>query len=329
MKKLTILVFLLAIPLTVFPQSKVGTAGLQFLQVGVGARAFGMSEAFVAIADDVTALYYNPAGIALLEGSEAIAARTAYPADINIDYLGYARSLSPFDAVGASLTILSLGEDLLETDNRYPTGTGRSFSFGDYAFGLTYARKLTPQFSAGVTLKVLYEYLADEEVFGFAGDVGTIYDTEFKSLKVAMSITNFGPDLTYTRDSFPLPLNFKVGISALPIDTEDHRLLVDVEGSHPNDNFERGIIGMEYGFNDLFFLRGGVKWGVRWDTFEEEEGILQPKTKFGIGTDTEKWSAGTGFKIPVNVLDIKLDYAATDFGTLGILHRLSLGIAWK
>jgi hypothetical protein len=179
-------------------------------------------------------------------------------------------------------------------------------------------------------LRGLFEYLADEEVLGIAGDVGTIYDTGFKSLKVAMAVTNFGPDLTYTREPFPLPVNFKVGVSATPIDTDVHRLLLDLEGSHPNDNFERGIIGAEYGYNDLFFVRGGVKWGVKWDKFEEdEEGTLRPKTKFGFGTDMEKWSAGTGFKLPVSIFNIKLDYSATDTRTFDLLHRLSLGVGWK
>jgi long-subunit fatty acid transport protein len=152
-----ILVSLMLIPLSAFSQSKVGTSGLQFLQVGVGARAFGMAEAFIAIVDDATALYYNPAGIALLEGSEAIVARTAYPADINIDFVGFTRPLSPFDAVGASFTILSLDEDIDETDINRTGGTGRKFRFGDYSFGLSYARQLTPKFSVGITLKGLFE----------------------------------------------------------------------------------------------------------------------------------------------------------------------------
>jgi len=182
----------------------------------------------------------------------------------------------------------------------------------------------------GLTLKGVYEYLAEEEVLGIAGDVGTIYDTGFKTLKVGMSISNFGPDLTYTREPFPLPVNFKVGVSATPVDREDHKLVLDLEGSHPNDNFERGIVGMEYGFNDLFFIRGGVKWGIKWKGFEEdEEGTLRPKTKFGFGTDMEKWSAGTGFKIPANIFNVKLDYSATDTNSFGLLHRLSLGLAWK
>ncbi|OQX91238.1 MAG: hypothetical protein B6D58_08650, partial [candidate division Zixibacteria bacterium 4484_95] len=76
-------------PDVAFGQAKVGTAGAQFLEIGISARAIGMGEAFLGVANDASALYYNPAGIALLEQKELMATHIEYPADIQYEFLGF------------------------------------------------------------------------------------------------------------------------------------------------------------------------------------------------------------------------------------------------
>ena len=101
-------------------------------------------------------------------------------------------------------------------------------------------------------------------------------------------------------------MNFKVGISAVPYDEPPHMVVVDFEGSHPNHNAEQAILGGEYSFSDLFFLRAGYKFNY----------------------DAETWSAGAGFKFKVSSIGLNLDYGYTDFGFLTQMHRVSLGMSF-
>jgi len=308
---LPVVVLLFVVP-SLFAQTKVGTAGEQFLKIGVSARVAGMGEAFVAIADDPSAIFYNPAGLSKLKRIEVLANHTALPAEIKYDFAGLVYPLPGFGGVLGAHGMALWMDDMEETEPLAAGDhwTGRYFTTKIYAGGLTYARDLTDKFSIGITVRYIEDRLADykedwldEKANGLGGDVGTLYDTHFKSFKVGMSITNFGPDMKFIKESYPLPMNFKVGISFQPIYTTDHRLLIDMEGAHPNDNEERAIVGGEYTFRDLFSVRGGFK----------------------INYDTERFSVGTGFKVPAGPVKIKVDYAYTDWHYLSSMQRFSLG----
>ncbi len=90
-----------------------------------------------------------------------------------------------------------------------PYGTGRTFIAADFAAGLSYAQSLTDKFSVGSTVKFLQENLADEVAHGWAVDVGTFYETGWRSLTLAMIISNFGPDMQFISTPFPMPIVFK------------------------------------------------------------------------------------------------------------------------
>jgi hypothetical protein len=306
--RLVSVVLLLALPISGFGQSKVGTAGMTFLDIAPSARAAGMGGAFVAIANDASALYYNPAGAAWLQGKEIVASHTAYVADISHEYLAYAHPISPIIGVlGFSATMLWMDEMKVMVPTRGGANgnwTGEYFTYTDYAAQATYAKKLTEKFSTGVNLKFISSFAEDEQVTSIAGDVGTLYDTRYKSLKIGMCIANFGPDLKYIKESFPLPMVFRVGVSATPYDSPPHKLVVDAEGSHPNHNEEQAIVGGEYSFNDVLFLRAGHKFNY----------------------DAETWSAGAGFKFKVGNTGLTLDYGFSDYTHLTQLHRATLGI---
>lgn len=295
----------LLLPAVLYGQSKVGTAGAQFLEIAPSARVAGMGEAFVAIADDASALFYNPAGLAWLPKNELLANGTQYPADINLYYAGFVRPIPKYGVLGGSFTALGM-DDMPVTTPFYPDSTGEYFTCAEYALQLTYSRMLTERFATGVTIRYIQSYLEEEGASGIAGDVGTLYDTRFKTIKMGMSISNFGPDLTYLKESFPLPMNFKVGLSFAPIYDEKNLLVMCIEGQHPNHNVEQAAIGGEYSYRNTFFVRAGYK----------------------IKYDAETWSAGVGFKIPVGPREIKLDAAYTDFGFLNDIKRISFGMAF-
>ncbi|MGH7601703.1 MAG: PorV/PorQ family protein, partial [bacterium] len=139
---------------------RAGTAMAQFLKIGVGGRAVGMGESFVAVANDASALYWNPAGIAQMQKNEIIFAHVNWPVDVQHEFFGYVHRFGGVNAIGASVTSLHT-DDLEETTEFQPFGTGRFVAFGDIAAGLTFARKMTDRFSVGVTVKYIDETLAE------------------------------------------------------------------------------------------------------------------------------------------------------------------------
>jgi hypothetical protein len=293
---------------SVLGQSKVGTAGEQFLKVGVSARAMGMGEAFVAVANDASALFYNPGGVARLSHRELLATHTQLPAGIYHEFAGFVYPVSKSAGTwGVSFVALTM-DDMKRT---VPLAAGDHwdgpwFSAASYAGGITYSRSLTHKFSAGVTLKMIRDALDDKRTMGIGGDIGTLYDLGSRKTQVGMAITNFGPDMKFIKESFPLPMDFKVGFSMVPYETKLHRVTVDLEGSHPNDNEERAILGAEYAFRDLFFLRAGRK----------------------IKYDTEHWSLGVGIALPTRWVRAELNYSYTDWGWLTQVHRGTLRLVF-
>jgi hypothetical protein len=295
---------LLVSPELVWGQAKVGTAGAQFLELGVSARAIGMGEAFLSICNDASAIYYNPAGLAQLMQREALFTHISYPAEINYDFAALAYPTTRFGGVwGIGFTMLNAGE---MDYNPYEVGLNptQTFTAKEYALSIGYARSLTDRFSVGVALKVIDELYDTERATGWAADVGTLYDTGFKGFKIGMMISNFGPDLKFLDQSYPLPMNFKFGGVIDLLRRENHTAVVAAEGSHPNDNLEKFNAGVEYWFKDIFSLRFG-------NHFEYDAG--------GI-------SAGGGVKLKISETKLSFDYGYHDMDYLESVHRFSVGV---
>jgi hypothetical protein len=302
------IVFLL-VPQLTWGQAKVGRAGAQFLELGVSARAIGMGDAFLAISDDASAVYYNPAGLTQIAEREAMFTHVSYLADINYDFAGLAYPTVKFGGVwGVGLYMLNAGDmDVThyEASGDHPA-TGETFTAKDYALSLSYARNLTDRFSVGMTLKLIDELLDTERAIGWAADMGTLYNTGFRGFKIAMVVSNFGPDLKFIDEDCPLPMNFKFGGVLDIFRNENHTTTFSVEGSHPNDNMEKFNAGVEYWFKDMFSLRFG-------DHFEYDTG--------GI-------SAGCGLRLSVSERQLNFDYGYHDMGLLEGFHRFSVGLSF-
>ncbi len=301
----------MAIAVILFPgivgaQEKVGTVGANFLQIGISPRAVGMGEAFVPLADDVAAAFYNPAGLGLLQERQILLSHVEWPADIQLEYAAVGMPAPSLGGVVAlSMTLLHMDE-MEVTTPFYPNGTGQMFTARNIAVGISYARFLTDKFSFGITTKYVQLSMHNETATGWGADVGTYYDTGFKSLIIAMSTTNFGPNMKFLTEDFQLPINFSLGFSMNPIHSGPHRLTTAFAGSHPSDNQERYNFGLEYWFDDMLALRAGYK----------------------VRFDEEDMSFGTGLRTSLGSTSAQIDYAYVPFQHLEQSHRLSLILAF-
>lgn len=303
---------------------RVGISALQFLKIGVGARAVAMGESFVAVVDDASSLYWNPAGMAECRRHQALFAHSEYVADIKHDFGGVVYLLDEQNAVGASFTSLHM-DDMQVTTETQPFGTGRYFSFGDVAAALTYARKMTDQFSFGITVRYVEETLDVLKMRGVVFDLGTLYWTGLGTSRFAVVISNFGADVTpkgsvsyfggeavTSFQSFSAPTVFRLGIALDPVESGDHKLTTSLQLNHPNDNAENLRLGVEYAWANSLFLRAGVKHTIGQPLFSQD------------ATTEEGFAAGVGFRADISGLGLAVDYGYTDFHRLGAVHRISM-----
>ncbi|MEK7727360.1 MAG: hypothetical protein AAB354_03040 [candidate division KSB1 bacterium] len=109
---------------------------------------------------DAFALYWNPAGLAQMTSNELIFSHVSWPVDVRHEFVGYVHRFGGANALGLSVTALHT-DDLEETTEFQPLGTGNYVPFGDLAVGLSFTRQMTDRFSFGVTLKYMDETLAE------------------------------------------------------------------------------------------------------------------------------------------------------------------------
>ncbi len=294
---------------------RAGITVFPFLKIGVNPRAVAMGESFVAISDDASSLYWNPAGAVISSANEIIFSHSLWFADISHNFAGYVHHLTSSDAIGVSVISVSTA-DMERATVTNPSGTGSLFSYQDIAVGFTYSRAMTDQFSFGITGKFVHETLAELTMQTVLIDLGAYYYTGYAKSRFAFVLTNFGgttkPEGTANvygigevKDfqEFSPPTVFRLSFAMEPFQNDEHRLTTSVQLNHPNDNAENLAFGAEYAWTETVFFRVGYKLNV-------EE---QASPSYGIG-----------IRIPVEVSVVRFDYASASFGALGNTHRFSV-----
>jgi len=313
---------------------RVGSTAAPFLKIGVGARALGMGEAYTTQAEDITGVYWNPAGLANLSKMQVLVNHYDYIADLNYDFGAIAIPIRNFGTIGSFVGVLGM-PDIERTTIQFPNGTGEKVSANSFVVGISYARALTDRFSIGSNIKYIQETIWHSTAKGVAFDIGVFYRTFFKNLKIGMSITNFGTEMQMSgrdmliqhdindtfegnneniggyldTDKFPLPILFRVGLSANLAEDffalEKYDWIVAVDAVHPNDNKEYLSTGTEVKIYDMLSLRTGYRQMF----LEDSEGGLT----FGFGLH---------FNAKSTAIDI--DYANVDYGRLDRQNKFSL-----
>ncbi len=294
---------------------RTGTSSFQFLKIGTNARGTGMGETFVAVSDDISSLNYNPAGLVLSNENGVSFTHTQWFVDTRIENIGGVYHFGS-NAIGLSVTSLRT-EDMKVTTEYQQEGTGDYFRFSDLSIGLTFAKKMTDQFSFGATVRYVEENLGLLKMRTVVGDLATYYKTGLGTSRFAVMISNFGGQVSPSGSvdliggrtvnnfqSFPPPTVFKVGFAFEPWMNERNRVTASIQLNSPNDNAENFSVGAEYAYKDFLYVRGGYKFNV----------------------DAETFSAGTGVKFPISFSKAILDYSVANYGDLGFTHRISLSL---
>lgn len=317
--------------------AKAGTAGFQFLKIGVDARAIGMGEAYTAVANDISSTYWNPAGLDLSEKNQVMFSHTNWPADIQHEFFAASYRMESIGTFGFSASVLHMGE-MDETTEETFGPTGRKFNAGDYSLALTYSNAYTDKFSFGFSGKYLREELAEYHVEAFAFDLGTLYNTKFHNLTLGMAMRNFGPDFKYKVDNdndgqkdedpfdtidndgdglidedreegeFKIPMHFSLGVSGDIYRTEEMNIIGSIQLDNYVDRKETWNTGVECNYG-ILSLRGGYMIN---------------------GTDVAgSYTCGFGVKVPTSFAIFSVDYAYTDMEDLEesfseSAHRISI-----
>ena len=343
MKKLIIIVFALMFTLSNLnaqvdkSTTKVATTAAQFLKIGVGARPIAMGGAYSAMQGDINSSYWNPAGISRIYGGEATFNHANWLADIKYDFFAATYDIPGLGTLGATIVSYNVPEEIVRT-YKNPEGDGRVFDAGAISIGLVYAQNLTDRFSIGISTKVIREWIWNESAMGLAVDIGTLYITPFNDLKIGASISNFGTKMqlegrdleflenmqtitddgtinnirsVYEAERYEMPLTFRVGL-AMDVIKYDNilRATAAVDAVHPNDNSEYLNLGLEFAYDEMFFIRGGYKTLF----MKDAEGGLT------VGGGISCHIGGASY--------LKIDYALADYNRLKQVHFISLSMKY-
>lgn len=319
---------------TSFGQTKVGTTAAPFLGIGMGARAVAMGGAYVAISDDIYALYWNPAGVAKGSRIQAGFTHTQWLVGTQINWAGVIIPAGNFGSFGVSATVLNYGT-MEVTTLAQEDGTGETFTAQDLAAQITWAKNLTDRFSVGVTAKIINQSIYTTSATGFALDVGFLFNTGLlkNGVRIGASVSNFGTPMRLDgqglttnialspnengapqnipvrllTSEFSIPLTYRLGVSYDILRAPEGRFTLALDAVNPNDNTQTVNIGAEYEWKNTIFLRGGYN-----AIFESEA--------------EKAWTIGGGVKYGLGFATIKFDYTYQRFGRLNDPQWFTIGL---
>ncbi|MBN1154837.1 PorV/PorQ family protein [candidate division KSB1 bacterium] len=249
---------------TVKSMADEGTAGTVniFSVGGVGARALGLGNAYVALPMDATAVYWNPAGMEYIEKKNISVFYTNLLEGTQYNFVGYVHPIINVGTLGAG--IIRVGTDFNVRDN-HNVSEGSS-SYQESQFILSFAKQIPFNLAVGVNLKLHYFSLWNNSDTGIGADLGMIYKPNFghvifQDMSFGMNFHNImQPSLKPLEETDVLPFNFKFGM-AKPIRLNSRggqiTLFLDFDQAGGNSSF-RYHTGTEYVFNDRAMLRLGI-----------------------------------------------------------------------
>ena len=304
--------------------TKVATCAANWLKLETVTRAIGMGGAYTAAANGISGVPYNPASVAFINNQAAFLSQTQYVADISYSVMGYGRNLSGEDFVGVHIFSLDSGPMEVTTEDE-PDGTGQDFKVTGVCIRGTYARRVTDRLRIGVTGKYIREAIITSYMQSFALDIGSNFNTGIYGFVLGMSVTNLGPEVKYggqgleveleddtfskITEEFPLPMTFRLGLmnevmgpNSEFMKNRNHTLLVATDFINSRDYTVQSVIGLEYGWKEMAYLRLGNR----------------------MSHDTATWSLGGGFNIDTDSFNVGLNYAYVNYSILDFTHQFGI-----
>ncbi len=301
---------------------RIGTSSGTFLKVPIDARSGAMAGATSGHVSGPAALFTNPAGLGIENERGFLATAINYPADIPAGAVAVSFPFAPLrGALGFGM--LGLGATMDETDEYHPLGTGREFSYTMVTLMVGASRALTDKLSFGATVKAYREDLGAEvggpSLTTWLLDVGAIYFVGYRDARIGLALSNFGPDLspdgTYVsrRDGteiryerFSPPTFFRFSLALDPINREKWKAVTLIEMGHPADNREALRLGAEVEYLHMIALRAG----------------------YDFSADALHLHTGFGARVRRGPSVIHVDYAFSEGGYFGDIHRWTAGYLW-
>ncbi|HJL63218.1 MAG TPA: PorV/PorQ family protein [Candidatus Marinimicrobia bacterium] len=322
-----------------------GTTTTNFLEIGIGSASGGMGEAYVAVANDLSAIYWNPAGLSSLKGVGVQFMLQPWVVDINTIFAAGAVNVPRIGTFALSLTQIGYGQ-MDVTTLTYQEGTGEQYTANELALTFSFSRRLVPWFSFGTNAKLVQSNIWHASANAFALDLGVLVNTHFFSvtgekedgMMIGMSISNYGTRMKYDgidlyqpidiseyeegnygdvagqfrTQEWELPLLFRIGVAVKPIVSNFATLTLAADALHPNNNTESINIGFAFKFkfpgNGAVIFRGGQK------------ALFMDKPQFGL-----TWGLGLEWNF-LNNRKIVVDYAYKTMGILGNVHATTIGL---
>jgi hypothetical protein len=295
MKKIILFgIFFLSIHSSVFG------SGFPSLKLGSDAQLTGMGFAGTAVVENGAVSFWNPAGLPFIQGKKLVFSYHRWIQDVQSQFIGFGTGFSKW-GFGLHLLYTEVGgiEYRIGIPTPDPLGT---FSGHEMVAGVSFAYRAMRSLSVGLSMKLYYQKLFTDECTGLGGDVGVLYEIWQDGLRIGGVVQNIGKTGRLREESTELPLLVKIGF-AVPVFIGEGRLLCAVDGVAEQDFPFHLHGGLEYGWQDLLYLRLGYQTGyeTRWVTG-------------GMGV---RWRS------------TRLDYSYAPLRSgLGDAHRLSLGFEW-
>jgi len=296
--------------------------GASFLKIGVGAEAIGLGSAYTALANNVNALHWNPAGLSQIRTRQLGAMHNQWILDTYLDYVGFAMPLSPnpdsrfpvHGVIAASVLYFNQGELEGRGEDRSVTG---NFTASDIAFTMGYSRNVPGIGALGAGVKLLRQQIDDAQAFGVAVDLGFQRALLVKDLQAGIAIQNLGPQMKFVNDGYNLPLTASVGlgyslwgVAAVSVDVKQ-------------EVFENRTIvaaGLQFSPFNVLSLRAGYWAAVIASNLQSQ--ALTP------ALEHSNLPSGVGAGLGIHLFGHSIDYSFVPYGDLGNTHRVSFMVGF-
>lgn len=277
-----------------FGGQRAGLSTLSFLKNDLNPRSLGMSGASIANSEDAYSANSNPAALAKLTNNSLGLSHMLVGAGIQQSFLSYQHKLPSEATIGLTINSLNSGDMMIRTEFQ-PDGTGQYFSMSQNAISGNYATRLSDMFSLGVGITYIYETMQTYSNSTAAIDLGFLYQTDFKNLRFAVVVKNFGGSsaisgstlqVDYNRNEplelgrYSLPTVFKMGFALDAYNKGKNLIVASAQLNNPNDNAENIRLGVEYQYAKLLSIQAGYKVSVKGQSFPTFG--CQYKSKIGV-----------------------------------------------